>query len=386
VSRRVALHTPAWRARPTEPIPADSGTAEPVPAPVRGHRLGESFVVEARPQPLQSRPSVAQSPAALALQRTAATEPAPIQRIIEFTEDDREFKTKRGKDTNGLIRELKDLGATSWKSGWIGDVRDMASDKSNTHTYDDVEDCFQKLEPSYVKTGRKRKRPNFSSTSYKLAKGTHGLKTGKDEQDLSLIDNDLAMPHRMSYADIRDNVHAFVKGKDSASDLTRWTDRLLVATEQRKKENLLKDKKGLLPKDYEDKVDKQITAARVARKGLISAVKNGIVDEDALETYTLIKCLNNLHGNIPDLGPHNTVNVPVSRRAHLNYPPSPGTNAVMAMSPKRVSGIAVTKDKKNVVSTGGFGIPISEYGSNLDHFELEPTTLSLSDLEEWEDL
>jgi len=308
---------------------------------------------------------------------------APIQRVIAFQHDGRRFTTKKGKDTNALVEELESMGANNWKQGWKTVVQNRAFDKGTTHQYEDVKELYEELSDKYQRTGTSS-RPGFSSRDYRLAKGTHSLTTGTNQQDLSLRDNDLAMPHRFPYADIRDNVMRFVNGTEGEADLIRWTDRLIEATRKRGQLNQASDASqstSLLPTGYDDDVQLQITTATAARAALIAKSKAASADLSA-ETNALIKALNSLHGNIPDLGPHNTVNNPVSNRIHLSSNPmSPGTQAALAMTPDRAGrGIATTEDDGMVVTTDGMAMGFDEYGSMIDLFQHAPTTLTTESL------
>jgi hypothetical protein len=160
----------------------------------------------------------------------------------------------------------------------------------------------------------------------------------------------------------------------------RWTQRLVDATEQRKKLNLKNDKKGLLPSDYESQVDDQIEAFISLRKKVVKSWDPSNPDNRLSELAPFLSLLNALHGNVPDLGNHTKVNIPVSNRLHLHFVAkgvmSPGSKAANAMTPSRIKkGMATTSDGKFVITTDGYKVPIDDVDTEHD---FSNTTISSS--------
>ncbi|WP_157125672.1 hypothetical protein [Pandoraea norimbergensis] len=312
----------------------------------------------------------------------AATTNEPIvQRVIKIAED--EYTTYGGKDTTSLVEEVDaDDRSESWKRGWKSHIREMAAEKDGSYDYGNLEAFIVALGEEYEKEGGDElSRPTFPKRAYTLAKGTASVQSGKDMSDISLSDNDLALPHRMPFADIRRSVVLFATGLETPSDLIRWTDRLVTATEQRKEINLKADVKGLLPKGYEEMVDEQIAEFEAERARVVKIWEAPKSKKDVALVRTLLAKANSLHGNIPDLGSHSTNNIRVSDRLHARFVDnqmSPGTKAAFAMSPGRIGkGVATTKDKKGIVTVDNRSVPVSQVNT---HHELSATQIPSSDL------
>ncbi|HEV7842412.1 MAG TPA: hypothetical protein VGO69_01885, partial [Pyrinomonadaceae bacterium] len=223
----------------------------------------------------------------------------------------------------------------------------------------------------------------FTSTAYTLGKSVHALKTGKLDPNLSLKDENLALPHRISFDDLKTNVKLFTEGKENEKDLERWTDRMVESTKKRKTMSETSTNSNLLSSDYGKKVDKQVTEVVKKRQRLMDDKKQGTVSFDDKVTQDFLSSLNSLHGNIPDLGPHTTINIPVSNRGHMNIKNdgsmSPGTETLVNMSPHRLKrGIATTSDNTHLVTTEGTAVPILKLPQHildkLNKHKLSPTT------------
>lgn len=313
------------------------------------------------------------------------------------------YKTSGGKDTNALVDAVKLAIGDDLASGWIGNLRGWAGKGEGPYGWDTTVEFLDFLLANYGKVAKDGKtRPNFSSIAYKLAKITYGIQTGVDQSAMSPSDEDLAMPHRFPYAGIELSVALFISNKEDDNDLKRWTDRLYTATVKRANLNLplISDKN--VADWYRKSVQAQLDEMVNARAALILAKSKG-------ETLTLstpvvqrmLKAANNMHGNIPDYGPHSKINIPVSNRLHLHVvkpddwdeddddmqaPMSPGSYYAAQMSPHRVDkGVAYDEDGEYVVGTDGYGYDPSriegfeEMMEEQEH-KVGKTTISSSNL------
>ena len=192
-----------------------------------------------------------------------------------------------------------------------------------------AEDAGEKRD--LLKAARNHKRGNFNAGATRMAR-KRGRQLYEDiEEDANHTEANMAIPHRMSWKDIRDNTDADIKKGDSVG-FTRWTDRFIDAGEEVMKAN---------PSADREKNHKRFVVAR-------DALVNG---GDADELTEFLDAANNFHANIPDIGPHKGVNNVVGERAHFNVRQtdrgrslSPMSKRVAAMSPGRLSGIPITRD------------------------------------------
>ncbi|MCG3268895.1 hypothetical protein [Yoonia sp. I 8.24] len=325
-----------------------------------------------------------------ALQKQANNAPT-VQRQIKIQGDARKFETKGGKATRDLIEEIMPQ-SYNLARGWINGVYKMAGDTQSdgspiVHNYASVSDLIVALQGLYpkVETAGPYDRPNFSSAAYFLAKVVASLNRGQDLMGLALGDNDLALPHRMSFRDIRESTRRFVEGTETQGDLTRWTDRLIQATLDRiamstdRFSQIAARLSAIGPSapeaiglgnimahesDYLAKAQASVAFASQSRAKLTVAVAG---QNDAAKTAALkifLKAFNEIHGNIPDVGQHVAINIPVSSAGHAHFlasatanaapPPSPGTKALLAQSPHRIpDGIATTSDGKYIIGPQG---------------------------------
>lgn len=202
------------------------------------------------------------------------------------------------------------------------------------------------------------KRPTFNSNSKDIAFKNHNLQAGAipvtRDTNLNLIN--AAMPHRMSWKDIRDNTKKFYDGKEKASAFKRWTHRFIVAG---------LEKMGDMPQDSD------LLSMAQKSHGEFQATRDAFIKHQDTDTgKAFLKSANQYFANVPDLGPHQGVNNVVGERAHLNvvenprtsrsmfasmndpksrrpahaeptYDFSPMSRSVLAMSPGRLSGVAV---------------------------------------------
>jgi hypothetical protein len=314
------------------------------------------------------------------------------------------YKTKTGKDTNGLVDEVKTAIGDDLGKSWVGDLRGWAAKGEGPYSWDTTAEFFDYLLENYGKVAKDGKtRPNFSSIAYKLAKITYGIQTGVDQSGMSPSDDDLAMPHRFPYAGIELSTALFISGKEDDNDLKRWTGRLYNATVERAKANVphIKDKTTLdwYKKSVQaqlDELNSAVAAIILAKaKGESMTLKSPVVQR-------LLKAANNMHGNIPDYGPHSTVNIPVSNRLHLHVekpsdwdeddedmqaPMSPGSYWAAQMSPHRVDkGVAYDDDGEMVIGTDGRGYDperIEDFDDVMKQHKIGKTTISSMDLDDF---
>ncbi|WP_087689645.1 hypothetical protein [Pandoraea sp. PE-S2R-1] len=306
-----------------------------------------------------------------------------IQRVIKIGED--EFTKPGGNTTRELIEEIdSDERSELWRRGWRSHIKDMAGEGGAPYEYDDLDEFITTLAKEYEKEDDdgELSRPSFPKKAYELAKGTASVQSGKDKSDISLSDFDLAMPHRMPFSDIRSSVLLFGTGKETALDLVRWTDRLVDATEQRKRLNLKGDVKGLLPSRYKQMVEEQIEDFRDERDRVVKIWSSSKSTKDVSLLRPFLSKVNALHGNIPDLGSHSTNNIRVSDRLHSHFlsggPMTPGTKAAYSMSPHRISkGIATTSDGRYIVTTDDHRVPV---GHVKTHHGFSSTKIPSKDL------
>jgi hypothetical protein len=326
---------------------------------------------------------VAQQKVISGLRATAASSNAVVQGV--FKVGAQTYNTKNGKSTNALIKTLRsDARVNRLKRGWVLHLRRLAREAHDHGRFASTDDVISYLETKFKKTPRgKMKRPTFSAEAYRLAKATESVKRGEDVSDISLSDNNLAVLHRMPFDDIRRNLLRFVEKEETAADLIRWTDRLVVATRLRATANILNDSKKLMFSGYAEAVEDQIKKFQAERARIIKvwAEPNG-ANQTPDEAMPLLTMLNNIHGNIPDLGRHNGLNIQVSNRGHPHFEErgsmSPGTAAMFAMSPDRFErGIAVTKDEKHYATTDGMRVPVAAAATA---HRLSATTISSSTL------
>jgi hypothetical protein len=211
---------------------------------------------------------------------------------------------------------------------------------------------------------------------------------------LKPADEDLALPHRFPFAAIKASTQQFLDGDDDADDLERWTDRLIDATEERRDLNVPEIASKKKRQRYEEAIDKQIESVKAARTRLEEDVDDG-EDLDLLSSSVqdFMKHTNALHGNIPDYGPHSTVNIPVSDRLHLHFNEdgtlTPGSEAASSMTPTRIpKGIAYTNDDQYLVTTDGKKVSVNDLrkqiAKQLGRHKVGTTTIDEDDLDEQE--
>jgi hypothetical protein len=199
----------------------------------------------------------------------------------------------------------------------------------------------------FSKSGGVSKRPVFNANAKAFARLNHNEQPGAEPvtRKTNLNNLNAAMPHRMSWKDIRDNTARFASRKESPTDFERWTDRFIEAGAE-KISHL--DKGSAL-----HKAAKTSHAEFQVRRDAFMRDRGNPKKRELFE-----KSANQYFANVPDLGPHFGVNNVVGELAHLNVvergrgrirSPSdhtreftPMSRRVLDMSPGRLSGVAVT--------------------------------------------
>ncbi|HEY4940834.1 MAG TPA: hypothetical protein VII56_05355 [Rhizomicrobium sp.] len=340
---------------------------EPAPAPVSS-RAGEAPAVAGLAARRLPAHDIASVPIAGVSNETPIRTAAPrgatgacVQRVIRLGGGpfEGDYATKGGQDTVKLVRALDLAQGETLRRGWKNAVRIWAGSKQQypfnnlTHLLRSLENKYEKIEVSKTKT-----RPNFPSSAAKLGAMVYASQAGGKWKDVKPAAQNLALPHRFPYAAIQSSTQAFITGKETATDLERWSDRLLLATKERLQLSLPKlagDDKSY----YKKTIEAQMTGFIKARSELKKAVEQGIkLNLSSQSVQTFLKFTNALHGNIPDYGPHAGVNIQVSDRLHLHFNEdgtlTPGSSAAGSMTPTRVpKGIAHTSDDEYLVTTDG---------------------------------
>lgn len=330
-----------------------------------------------------------------------------VQRVLKISAGKHKgyYNTTGGMATTKLIEDTEKAIGDDLKRGWKKHVGELAARTAPTTTFANDQDYYQHLTDNYAlvaKSGGKT-RPNFSSTAYALAKVTYGLQTGTDQSGLKPSEEDLAMPHRFPYSAIERSVGFYLNGTDDNAALERWTKRLHDATVERAQLNI----PHISDPDELDWYKKAVKAQLDELRAAVGALETSKGKGDTLDLYSpvvqrLLKAANNMHGNIPDYGPHTTINIPVSDRLHVHVekpddwdedddemqvPMTPGSYYAMTMSPPRVPrGVAVDDDDEYLVGTDGRRIDpdrVEDFEDLVDGHKRSRTTISSSAMDEF---
>lgn len=227
-------------------------------------------------------------------------------------------------------------------------------------------------------------RPSFTADSKQSAfhwhntMSSHSFTVDADTPDLPA--HNAAMPHRMSWKDIRDNTNKYHKGKETKSDFERWTDRFIKAGEKRIEDIELSindsETKGHKTKA---KLQKELLRrAKNSQQSFITARNNYPKSASKDDKKEFLRQANSFHANVPDLGPHKGVNNPVREAGHLNLvekpqqrgrkrerSPSPMSREVLSMSPERLSVGLAFQDDDHVITTSGVPVPLTELSKSV---------------------
>lgn len=177
------------------------------------------------------------------------------------------------------------------------------------------------------------KRPAFSAGATRQARKRGRAIYPTISEDANHNDVNMAMPHRMSWKDIRDNANDDFK-KNDVTGFMRWTDRFIAA-------GLERIKAGGQNSDLMENQARFVETRDAFAKTFGTKKQN-------VELSQFLTAANTFHANVPDIGPHKGVNNVVGERAHFNVLTvdnkrtlSPMSRRVAAMSPGRLSGIPV---------------------------------------------
>ncbi|HXC55046.1 MAG TPA: DUF4157 domain-containing protein [Rhizomicrobium sp.] len=357
-------------------------------------RFGESSMAHGRS--LAGRHAAGPTPPA-AVAAHAGSEGACAQRVIRIKGGklEGEYTKKGSKDTKALLAAVDKAMGKKLRRGWKAKLGDWAADEGKTHKFANTKHFTAYLEKRFKKIDlpKKKLRPNFPKSSYKLAAIAYGIETGTDQTDMKPSEENLAMPHRFPYAAIQSSTNAFISGNENATDLDRWSGRLRTATVLRLKRNLPK-LSGSDKTYYKKTIETQLKDFDEARDALKKSVAKGdSLDLASPVVQTFMKFTNALHGNIPDYGPHEGVNIQVSDRLHLHFDSdgtmTPGSLAAGSMTPTRVpKGVAYTSDDEYLVTTDGKKVSVNDLKKSIQQqlaqFNVGTTTIDEEELEDVE--
>jgi hypothetical protein len=200
------------------------------------------------------------------------------------------------------------------------------------------------------------KRPAFSTIKQRAARLEASLATGKSYEKANLTTADLAAPHRVPYATLRNSVLSESPASTAAKigilcDASRYCEAAFRGAAAKNGKNS-RDLTALA--DMYEKTRTDVEAA-IQQHNTAKSTRDIIVAK-----ATLIKAVNNLASNAPGLGPHETINARVSNRMHLH----PTGDLQEPLTPRSAAGrlaypnepVAVTGVKgslKNVISVTG---------------------------------
>jgi hypothetical protein len=185
---------------------------------------------------------------------------------------------------------------------------------------------------------------------------------------------------------LRDNTLKYLNSEETEADFKRWTNRMIeqgsddVDRAIRRRIKVLRFKHKRLKKDGDwddrvervedrisaltrvrDRIEESCDVALSTRRTLIATFDDyGTGKATRAEVVAagakFLQAMNNLYANVPDLGPHRGVNIPVRERMHLNVLKSgelsPFSLRMLDMTPGRVEGVATTANDEVVTPTG----------------------------------
>ncbi|MFF2089187.1 hypothetical protein [Paenibacillus sp. NPDC058174] len=277
------------------------------------------------------------------------------------------------------VKKLKTEASASTGSELVKLGSDEQIEDKDAKSDDESTAVWEGSRPSFTTAS---KRAAFISTSRDPSYGV----TIADYKKPKLTEINGAMPHRMSYNDIRNNALKLMEGKETASDFNRWTDRFITAGQAkidlRKKEQLGKGSDAQLKQLITD-MEKSQQQFIKARNNLASSPTNTSVFE------AFIKQANSFHANVPDVGPHFGVNNPVQENAHMHVEtvsePQPDTTASgdggadkSPAPPKLTRRLSIMSSQVRRMSIGR--ISAFPYSSDGKLITTDGSTVSLDDL------
>lgn len=223
-------------------------------------------------------------------------------------------------------------------------------------------------------------RPSFARASVVSAKEQVNLHpemypfslTGAPRE---VAEKNLAMPHRMSFFDMKRSVEKHYSGRESDEDFKRWTDRFIEAG----KERIATTKSELVtaPRNDIPKINRQLKGMEQSQHRFTKTRDAVLAGGDSTGKFArekeFLSKANSFHANVPDFGPHFGVNHPVQEGPHLHVAPpstetlnafkprplSPMSRQVRGMSPSRLSRYPVTK-AHDLITTSGEAVRMSD--------------------------
>lgn len=236
-------------------------------------------------------------------------------------------------------------------------------------------------------SGGKWSRPSFSSLVYRMATASHFARVAKPIQIAaaknlaysgvrSLIDlsaNDLAVPHRYPWGAMK-GILEEEDGKKSKPKSVSLNISLSSMTTDKCAEtvNIFKQQ-GLGHWESGYKSDQSSLGGELIESLVNLQFSTGTIPTK--DAFQIKKAFNNAPGNVPDLGPHTKVNIPVSDRLHLNAPLVDPKKRKRRLS---VSSMHVSKMDPSVLNASR-GVAYTSFGDKVvgtDGTRWDPEELS----------
>jgi hypothetical protein len=213
--------------------------------------------------------------------------------------------------------------------------------------------------------GEKDDRPGFTTDAKRGAVLWHNTRPNPsfvvNTAKPNLPWHNAAMPHRMSWKDIRDSTSRFHDRSENSADFRRWTGRFVEAGEERIA-GLEVEIAAAGKSDSAAQLRELLKRVKASQAAFVEARDTYAVSGGLADKLQFLKQANSFHANVPDLGPHNGVNNPVREAGHLRFverpgghgrTPSPMSRRVLALSPERLStGLAFADNERLITTTG----------------------------------
>lgn len=261
--------------------------------------------------------------------------------------EDRESKRFRGK--KGVAIPITEPPGMQVEEGFEEESEEQTEDTSAVDSQAEVkEESEEEAEEEEDTAVWKGKRPSFTTASKRAAftsvnrDSSYGVKIGPYRRP-GLKKLNGAMPHRMSYNDIRNNALKLANGTETAADFNRWTDRFVTAGKQ-KIDMRKAEQEG---NESDSELKQLIEDIEQSQKDFISARDKLAADPTNTSDFEdFIKQANSFHANVPDVGPHIGVNNPVQENAHLHVETVPEQEEESMESSEENGGSTETKTPK----------------------------------------
>ncbi|MEL6208239.1 MAG: hypothetical protein AAFR47_23505 [Pseudomonadota bacterium] len=242
--------------------------------------------------------------------------------------------------------------------------------------------------PELKPVAKKMRRPAFRKVSRmqvyaKLQTAIDsGVAIDPTKKNLRAVNG--AQPHRIPQAYLKLRIVEFLKplpGVTTAQridTLNRWSERLIDANKERANLWLSVSVHTIFSNmPYQEKLEAAAEIQDIVnfinenseniekkRDALVKAIEfSRSADDQISAAKQFLSAVNSAFANIPDIGPHFGINHLVSDNLHLHIKSdgttTPGTNAALAMTPKRGFGVAVDEDTHDVIGTDGRKTPLA---------------------------